>query len=197
MLFSYPLYCYGMPASLKAFADRTMPLSSMAMKRRSLRNSDLRRSCSIPHLPVQNPALKFISPCRAIRQREHIEPRNPRKGSSTKTLDYSNIVASCNSPDRCGTKKGNDYDASKFISPLNPECEDTFIYYPDGKMEGNDYTIGLLNLNSYELKEARKAVYQTLSKLDKSTIEMIYCQDDENLFPFYNVIKWVVKNSTI
>ncbi len=28
LLFSYPLYCYGMPASLKAFADRTMPLSS-------------------------------------------------------------------------------------------------------------------------------------------------------------------------
>lgn len=33
LLFSYPLYCYGMPASLKAFADRTMPLSSMAMKK--------------------------------------------------------------------------------------------------------------------------------------------------------------------
>ena len=33
LLFSYPLYCYGMPASLKAFADRTMPLSSMVMKK--------------------------------------------------------------------------------------------------------------------------------------------------------------------
>ena len=33
LLFSYPLYCYGMPAPLKAFADRTMPLSSMAMKK--------------------------------------------------------------------------------------------------------------------------------------------------------------------
>lgn len=114
---------------------------------------------------------------------EHIEPRNPRNGSSTKTLDYSNIVASCNNADRCGAKKGNDYEVSEFISPLNPECEDTFIYYPDGEMEGNDYTIGLLNLNSYELKEARKAVYHTLSKLDKSTIEMIYCQNDENLSP--------------
>lgn len=128
---------------------------------------------------------------------EHIEPRNPRKGSSTKTLDYSNIVASCNNADRCGAKKGNDYEVSEFISPLNPECEDTFIYYPDGEMEGNDYTIGLLNLNSYELKEARKAVYHTLSKLDKSAIEMIYCQDDENLSPFHNVIKWVVKNRSI
>ncbi len=31
LIFSYPLYCYGMPAPLKAFMDRTLPLSSMAM----------------------------------------------------------------------------------------------------------------------------------------------------------------------
>ncbi len=33
LIFSFPLYCYGMPASLKALLDRTLPLSSMAMKR--------------------------------------------------------------------------------------------------------------------------------------------------------------------
>ncbi len=33
LLFSFPLYCYGMPASLKALLDRTLPLSSMAMKK--------------------------------------------------------------------------------------------------------------------------------------------------------------------
>ena len=33
LLFSYPLYAYGMPAPLKAFIDRTMPLSSMAIKK--------------------------------------------------------------------------------------------------------------------------------------------------------------------
>ena len=31
LIFSYPLYCYGMPAPLKALLDRTLPLSSMAM----------------------------------------------------------------------------------------------------------------------------------------------------------------------
>lgn len=31
LIFSFPLYCYGMPAPLKAFLDRTMPLSSMTM----------------------------------------------------------------------------------------------------------------------------------------------------------------------
>lgn len=33
LVFSYPLYCYGMPAPLKAFLDRTLPLSSMAMRK--------------------------------------------------------------------------------------------------------------------------------------------------------------------
>ena len=31
LLFSYPLYCCGMPAMLKNLIDRTLPLSSMAM----------------------------------------------------------------------------------------------------------------------------------------------------------------------
>lgn len=33
LLFSFPLYCYGMPAPLKALIDRTLPLSSMAMEK--------------------------------------------------------------------------------------------------------------------------------------------------------------------
>lgn len=33
LLLSFPLYCYSMPAPLKALIDRTMPLSSMAMKK--------------------------------------------------------------------------------------------------------------------------------------------------------------------
>ena len=33
LLLSFPPYCYGMPAPLKALMDRTLPLSSMAMQR--------------------------------------------------------------------------------------------------------------------------------------------------------------------
>ena len=33
LLFSFPLYGYGMPAPLKALVDRTLPLSSMAMRK--------------------------------------------------------------------------------------------------------------------------------------------------------------------
>ena len=33
LVLSFPLYCYGMPAPLKAVIDRTLPLSSMAMRK--------------------------------------------------------------------------------------------------------------------------------------------------------------------
>ena len=33
LIWSYPLYCYGMPAPLKALLDRTLPLSGMAMQK--------------------------------------------------------------------------------------------------------------------------------------------------------------------
>ena len=33
LIWSFPLYCYGMPAPLKAMLDRTLPLSSMAMQK--------------------------------------------------------------------------------------------------------------------------------------------------------------------
>ena len=33
LVFSFPLYCYSMPAPLKTLLDRTMPLSSMAMQK--------------------------------------------------------------------------------------------------------------------------------------------------------------------
>lgn len=33
LLLSFPLYCYGMPAHLKALIDRTLPLGSMEMKK--------------------------------------------------------------------------------------------------------------------------------------------------------------------
>ncbi len=33
LIFSYPLYCYGMPAPLKAIIDRILPLSRMTMEK--------------------------------------------------------------------------------------------------------------------------------------------------------------------
>ncbi len=122
---------------------------------------------------------------------EHIEPRHPGKFASKRSLDYTNIVASCNNSETCGNKKGNSYDAEKFVSPLDRDCETKFTYYADGKIAGDEYTIDLLNLNAYELRNARKSVIRELQYLDKDTIEICYMNDEDKEYqPYYNVIKW-------
>ena len=125
---------------------------------------------------------------------EHIEPRHPGKYVSVKSLEYTNIIASCNNPETCGNKKGNHYDAKQFVSPLDEKCEDKFSYHPSGKIIGDEYTIELLNLNAYELKNARKSVIRKLQYLDKDTIEVCYMNNEEEIYqPYYNVIKWFWK----
>ena len=61
LIWSYPLYCYGMPAPLKALLDRTLPLSSMAMQKvgdrydddHRARKSDVQRArSSCRHCPT-------------------------------------------------------------------------------------------------------------------------------------------------
>lgn len=121
---------------------------------------------------------------------EHIEPRNPGTYASEKSLDYYNLVASCEREDTCGKRKGNAYERERFVSPIDPECEEKFTYYPDGVIDGDEYTINLLNLNEYELRNARKATYRGLQRLDREMIEMIYMKDDiEEAEPYLNVIK--------
>lgn len=125
---------------------------------------------------------------------EHIEPRHPGKYASQKSLDYTNVVASCNNTETCGNKKANLYDEEKFISPLNVQCEEKFTYYADGRITGDDYTIDLLNLNAYELKNARKNVIRSLQGLNKAEIQAYYIDDDAGEYPpYYNVIKWFWK----
>ena len=128
---------------------------------------------------------------------EHIEPRHPKTGVSNRSLDYNNLVASCygfQGEKTCGPKKQNEYDEEQFISPLDMECEKRFRYYPNGVMEGDTYTIELLNLNSYRLRKAREAVYETIMELDETTIRLIYDENSDTLEPFFNVVKWYLKN---
>ena len=127
---------------------------------------------------------------------EHIEPRHMRDGSfSKRSLDYDNIVASCNGS-TCAHHKGNEYDEKRFVSPLQADCEQRFRYDPDGFMRGDEYTIDLLDLNAYSLRAARKAVYKSLEGLSGEDIKLIYAAgDDGEYYPFSNVIFWVLERN--
>lgn len=129
---------------------------------------------------------------------EHIEPRHGKNDAvSRRSLEYTNIVASCNTADTCGKKKDNEYDAGYFISPVQVDCEDRFSYDPDGYMKGDEYTISLLNLNSYKLRMARRAIYKEIFNLTEDDIRLIYCSNSEEYWPFSNVIFWFLKNNML
>jgi len=96
---------------------------------------------------------------------EHVEAQsqNPRR-----TLDFSNIVASCNTPEQCG-----DAHKSKYLplTPLTAECETELRFKISGRVEGlsdqANVTIQVLNLGDHEknnraLIEKRKQLSNAL-----------------------------------
>jgi uncharacterized protein (TIGR02646 family) len=105
--------------------------------------------------------IKEINAC----HNEHLEAQklNPKR-----TLDFSNIVASCNTPNQCG-------DAHKSqhlpLTPLMTECETELRFKISGRVEGLTdraaVTIRVLNLGDHEtnnraLIEKRKQLSNTL-----------------------------------
>jgi uncharacterized protein (TIGR02646 family) len=96
---------------------------------------------------------------------EHVEAQNLNPG---RTLDFSNIVASCNTPNQCG-------DAHKSqhlpLTPLMAECETELRFKISGRVEGLSNratdTIRVLNLGDHEknnraLIEKRKQLSNAL-----------------------------------
>lgn len=96
---------------------------------------------------------------------EHVEAQNLNPG---RTIDFSNIVASCNTPNQCG-------DAHKsqqlLLTPLMAECETELRFNISGRVEGLTNraidTIQVLNLGDHEknnraLIEKRKQLSNAL-----------------------------------
>lgn len=129
---------------------------------------------------------------------EHIKPRGQGKYSN-QSMDYNNIVACCRDEGgdaTCSTAKENNY-SSQFISPLDEDCESYFEYYKNGEVVSDspdgEYTINLLNLNSYRLRKSRAAQLRNCESInDLDLIKHIFLEpDSENrLEPFVDIIKF-------
>lgn len=114
---------------------------------------------------------------------EHIKPRSVFPELS---MEYQNIVVSCNTPSgkepSCGHAKCNKYNENLFVSPLDDDCESHFKYKNCGKdgirIEGKtpkgEYTEILLNLNSYDLRQARRALLKQCEKDAKQGKELLH-----------------------
>lgn len=101
----------------------------------------------------------------------HIEHLIPQEQQAELALAYCNLHASCireQSPDlpmHCGHAKGRDLDAARHVSPLDPACEQRFLYSLDGPIraaEADDhaasYMIDLLKLDNPSLQNGRREV---------------------------------------
>lgn len=131
----------------------------------------------------------------------HIEHIMPRDSYPSLFQNYDNIIVSCNDKHSCGMAKGNNY--SKEL--INPVLENPLDYLEfnlangeiipkdsEEKSETNKrarYTINLLNLNYYKLKEARRNLIDILevykNNYDEEEISsyLKYFLDDGYVFP--------------
>lgn len=97
---------------------------------------------------------------------EHVKPQSSYPNDS---MDYGNLLASCNNGNTCGAAKCDTYDDRYFVSPLREDCEDHFSFSQDGRIRGvteeGKRTIEVLNLNHRPLVERRKAQFENCLRM--------------------------------
>lgn len=101
----------------------------------------------------------------------HIEHCQPQHLAGVNSLDFSNLLCSCQQkikkgePRHCGNLKDQWYDEQKFVSPLTPDCTGRFSFLANGMIQavvGTDdaaiETIKHLGLSIPKLNNLRAAV---------------------------------------
>lgn len=99
----------------------------------------------------------------------HIEHFNPQNKNEIDSLDYSNMLCSCQrnqpkgTPSHCGNSKDGWYVENLLVSPMTSDCEEKFIYTKNGQIlpkdkkdEAAKATIKKLQLDIDKLNELRK-----------------------------------------
>lgn len=112
---------------------------------------------------------------------EHIQPQHV---APNQTLNFDNIVASCNKLKQCGEA----HEAKRIpLTPLMPECETELEYSISGRVKGITEraadTIDILNLGdgNKALIEARKQLLETLIFTHGEHPEELQLLDDDLL----------------
>ena len=115
---------------------------------------------------------------------EHIEAQDI---APNKTLDFDNIVASCNTKNQCGHKHGN---KELSLTPLMDECETELQFYISGEVKGltarAEQAIDILNLGganseNRRLIEQRKQLAEGLLWTNGADPRWQFMLEDEEL----------------
>lgn len=80
-----------------------------------------------------------------------------QRAAPNRTLDFANIVASCDTPKRCNQARGS---KDLLLTPLMPECETELKFRLSGKVEGKTKRVAeaieVLALDTKAIREERK-----------------------------------------
>jgi uncharacterized protein (TIGR02646 family) len=119
-------------------------------------------------------------------EKSHIEHIKPQSKFPTESLDYDNLLASCNGNNKsesCGHKKADWYCENTFIHPLKPKCLENFQFLPNGEMIGKTETgvktVEILGLNCSNLIDRRKRVLKTYKYCSSEDIIQILNNHNE------------------
>ncbi len=86
-----------------------------------------------------------------------------QKSDQNQTLNFENIIASCNTKNRCNQVRGSQYLP---LTPIMPECETELKFYLSGKVEGETQRaidiIKALGLDNKAIREERKQLLDSL-----------------------------------
>ena len=105
------------------------------------------------------------------------------------TLEYSNLLVSCNTDDRCSNFKDkhikNREEYEHIVNPAFANPNDFFDYLPTGeiiaKNEKGQFTIDIFNLKDESLTQCRLQIVKSLQHLDDLSLDEIY-----EVFPDYH-----------
>jgi len=132
----------------------------------------------------------------AHQDKSHIEPIRPKDKFPKLKNDYNNLAVSCETNGRCGKAKGSRF-TENFIVPTeeNPASYLTYSFNGeikaiDGNRKGEE-TIDILNLNSYKLVKARRAVVRSMDAMRGSNV----LNEFENYFKEYPTFIEYLKES--
>lgn len=171
------------PASLTAF-KRRMP-NARYLDLTDLERKDIRQTCTAEQFHLCAYCCQAISGNNDDTMNEHVEARSL---APNRTLDFSNIVASCTTPRQCDAAHGSQ---SLPLTPVMPECETELRFKLSGRVEGLSdrarEAIRVLNLgdtehNNKALIEKRKQLVDGLIWASWSGgPDRLQLEDDEEL----------------
>lgn len=121
-----------------------------------IERQDIRQACAAEQYYLCAYCCKEISGNNKDTNNEHIESQDD---APNRTLDFSNIVASCITKKQCNASHGSKHLP---LTPLMDECETELEFRLTGQVIGltdrAKTTINVLNLNNEKLVEIRKQI---------------------------------------